>query len=471
MTLCTSFQQHRRFILNGCPSGTELHCHHNHYGELRCYCIPTQPVVNGGWSEWSSSPCSTTCGDGTKHETRSCTNPAPLHGGRHCQGDSVRVTPCHSGQCPTTTPIPTKCSADVNCTGFNCPRQQYPFCEPNLDWSACGCTECTDHHHCTCSTGMIGHCRDDIFERKCECKQVPVATCKSDSDCSTHVCTGNLSQSFCHEKKFLVFDLSSCDCRGCSKDSDCHCQSRSSPSCQATAFGNTCQCNQVTESSTHSTHSAPTRTTSITKPTSPTTTTTTTSTVNTQSQTTKAATTSTTITPMVSSDPLHESTVQPTHMTSIEVTKSTTDATTNSTQTLQSTKTTIPENNTSFVMVTLTTKPQGVRKCHICGDSPNSIPCDTRAIYMGDSQNCAPGENYCMTDLIHNGQSFPNLYKRCVTEEECRDKWLHQTSDLEYCTNYGNVLAEGHYSCHFCCTSDGCNSNQIPDKSTLYIKV
>lgn len=39
-----------------------------------------------------------------------------------------------------TTPIPTKCTVDVNCTGFNCPRQQYPFCEPYLHWSACGCT-------------------------------------------------------------------------------------------------------------------------------------------------------------------------------------------------------------------------------------------------------------------------------------------------------------------------------------------
>lgn len=58
-------------------------------------------VANGGWSEWSSSPCSATCGDGTKNETRSCTNPAPLHGGKNCEGDSVRVTPCHTGQCPS----------------------------------------------------------------------------------------------------------------------------------------------------------------------------------------------------------------------------------------------------------------------------------------------------------------------------------------------------------------------------------
>nr|XP_034336678.1 integumentary mucin C.1 isoform X8 [Crassostrea gigas] len=545
-TLCTSFQEsRRRFVFPVCPFGEEWYCH------PRCYCRPIhEQAVNGGWSEWSSSPCSATCGDGTKHETRSCTNPAPLHGGRNCEGDSVRVTPCHTGQCPTTTPIPTRCTSDVNCTGFNCPRQQYPFCEPNLEWSACGCTECTDDQHCSCTAGMIGHCRDvtferkcectplptttpiptkctsdvnctgfncpkqqypfcepylewsacgctectndnhcgcptqtiphcrdDLFERKCECKPLPGAACKSDLDCSTHVCTGNLSHSFCHENKFLVYDFSSCDCRECSKDSDCHCQSGLIPSCQASTFGNTCHCNQsnVTESSmghttsTPSSHSTPIRTTSVVKTSSPTTTTTTTT--STTTQTTKAATTSTTVSPAVSLNQLHESSTQPTHiLTSTEDTKSTTDATTDSKQTLQSTKTTIPENNTSLIFVTLTTKPPVVRKCYSCGDSLNSIPCDTRAIYVGNVQDCGPGEDYCMTDLIHTGQTFPSIYKRCVTEDECRNKWLHQTSDLEHCTNYGNVLVEGHYSCHFCCTSDGCNSKQIPDKSTLYIK-
>lgn len=113
----------------------------------------------------------------------------------------------------------------------------------------------------------------------------------------------------------------------------------------------------------------------------------------------------------------------------------------------------------------------GKMRCHVCGDDDNGIPCDTRSIYTGDPQQCGPGEDFCMTDLIHNGQPLPTIFKRCVTEEECRNKWLHQTSDLEHCTNYGNVVVEGHYICHFCCTSDGCNSNQIPDKSTVYIKV
>ena len=42
-------------------------------------------LVHGGytiWSEWGS--CSKSCGDGMKSRSRTCTNPAPLHGGDSC---------------------------------------------------------------------------------------------------------------------------------------------------------------------------------------------------------------------------------------------------------------------------------------------------------------------------------------------------------------------------------------------------
>lgn len=54
------------------------------------------------------------------------------------------------------TPIPTRCTVDVNCIGFNCPRQQYPFCEPYLHWSACGCT---GKHFC------VLYCKHIFFNR------------------------------------------------------------------------------------------------------------------------------------------------------------------------------------------------------------------------------------------------------------------------------------------------------------------
>ncbi|XP_061171438.1 uncharacterized protein LOC133180968 [Saccostrea echinata] len=113
---------------------------------------------------------------------------------------------------------------------------------------------------------------------------------------------------------------------------------------------------------------------------------------------------------------------------------------------------------------------KGIRKCHTCGDANNSISCDTRTIYLGNLQNCAPGEDFCMTDIVHDGHAYPKTYKRCVTEQECRNKWLHQSSDLEYCINYGSVPMSGQYSCHFCCVEDGCNAGQVPEKSTFYTK-
>merc|ERR1712112_321304 len=59
---------------------------------------PSGPI-NGHWSEWG--PCSKTCGGGTK--TRTCTNPAPAHGGADCEaGYGPGVTDsCNTDNCPS----------------------------------------------------------------------------------------------------------------------------------------------------------------------------------------------------------------------------------------------------------------------------------------------------------------------------------------------------------------------------------
>ncbi|XP_063690486.1 uncharacterized protein LOC134823063 [Bolinopsis microptera] len=57
--------------------------------------------VNGGWSEYGTwSVCSKECGTGTQSRTRICTNPAPLHGGAECAGDSTETQPCNTESCP-----------------------------------------------------------------------------------------------------------------------------------------------------------------------------------------------------------------------------------------------------------------------------------------------------------------------------------------------------------------------------------
>ena len=57
-------------------------------------------VVNGGWSDFGKwSECSVTCGEGIRERTRTCTNPAPAHGGLDCVGDNNEKESCNMQAC------------------------------------------------------------------------------------------------------------------------------------------------------------------------------------------------------------------------------------------------------------------------------------------------------------------------------------------------------------------------------------
>jgi len=56
--------------------------------------------VDGGWSEFIYSDCSSTCGEGTRMGSRTCTNPRPAYSGDDCVGDSMVTDSCDSGPCP-----------------------------------------------------------------------------------------------------------------------------------------------------------------------------------------------------------------------------------------------------------------------------------------------------------------------------------------------------------------------------------
>ena len=57
-------------------------------------------LVNGDWSAWGSwSVCSQTCGNGSKTQDRSCTNPTPAHGGAECVGSQTKSDYCKIVEC------------------------------------------------------------------------------------------------------------------------------------------------------------------------------------------------------------------------------------------------------------------------------------------------------------------------------------------------------------------------------------
>ena len=72
------------------------------------YCFVTcifQPFsVDGNWATWGSwKTCSVTCGGGIQHRDRTCTSPAPAHGGAPCAGNSTSSQDCNTQICISTT--------------------------------------------------------------------------------------------------------------------------------------------------------------------------------------------------------------------------------------------------------------------------------------------------------------------------------------------------------------------------------
>ncbi|XP_052776852.1 brevican core protein-like isoform X2 [Mya arenaria] len=60
-------------------------------------------VVDGSWSEWSAwAACDVTCGTGTSSRLRQCNNPAPVHGGHDCVGQTSEIKLCIDQKCPET---------------------------------------------------------------------------------------------------------------------------------------------------------------------------------------------------------------------------------------------------------------------------------------------------------------------------------------------------------------------------------
>ena len=72
-------------------------------------------AVDGGYSDYGDwSECTARCEGGTKTRTRTCTNPAPAHGGADCVGDSFEKRDCNTEKCVDLTIEPS------GATGLEC---------------------------------------------------------------------------------------------------------------------------------------------------------------------------------------------------------------------------------------------------------------------------------------------------------------------------------------------------------------
>ncbi|XP_078373724.1 SCO-spondin-like isoform X1 [Oculina patagonica] len=57
--------------------------------------------VDGNWGPWGVySQCTKSCGGGSQYRTRTCDNPAPFSGGKHCSGPSRQTNACNTQGCP-----------------------------------------------------------------------------------------------------------------------------------------------------------------------------------------------------------------------------------------------------------------------------------------------------------------------------------------------------------------------------------
>lgn len=76
----------------------------HYFHEIIMYLVVSP--VDGNYSAWSMwSPCSSSCGAGSRYRTRSCTNPAPSFGGQPCynMGSDEDVEACFLKDCPGVT--------------------------------------------------------------------------------------------------------------------------------------------------------------------------------------------------------------------------------------------------------------------------------------------------------------------------------------------------------------------------------
>ncbi|XP_052788091.1 hemicentin-1-like [Mya arenaria] len=93
------FKERVRSCDNPAPSNQGLFCPGS--DTERQACKLKECPLNGNWGGWGYwSPCTLSCGSGTRTRIRLCNNPAPQHDGLFCSGEESQLDYCNSEPCP-----------------------------------------------------------------------------------------------------------------------------------------------------------------------------------------------------------------------------------------------------------------------------------------------------------------------------------------------------------------------------------
>ena len=91
--------------------------------------------VDGEFTFWSDNgPCTKTCGTGSQEQTRTCTNPAPQHGGLPCEGPTQQTVACNNQPCPNEHIFVKYAPASLNSSVMVCVPVNGGF----TDWTESG---------------------------------------------------------------------------------------------------------------------------------------------------------------------------------------------------------------------------------------------------------------------------------------------------------------------------------------------
>nr|XP_034336498.1 hemicentin-1-like isoform X9 [Crassostrea gigas] len=137
------------------------------------HCNGNHCPVNGGWSGWNHpSACSVTCGGGVRTRTRTCNHPTPAYGGLQCRGESHMSEHCNGNPCPVNgvllawgdwSPCSVTCGSGSRVRSRACIPPKYgglnctgPLFEINnciqVPCQSVACPSCTEHIECTWNT-------------------------------------------------------------------------------------------------------------------------------------------------------------------------------------------------------------------------------------------------------------------------------------------------------------------------------